>query len=181
MAKHSFQLEREPIWAGWCPIHGGAPPAFDAGGYVCASCRKTVCAACIYSTNIGVLCQNCLNRDRKKITRLTPLYAQKQMSDPHRVWVARAALLILAVTIPVALFSVLFAAPGYDATFRYAAQAAQFNAPLTAQGDIPSPSFDLSQQPALALLLSLAIVCLMGAYLYAMLKNYRDKNRHAHK
>jgi len=52
-------VEGEPIWAGWCPIHNGAPPPFDPKGYKCQKCAKLVCARCLYITSKGAMCTNC--------------------------------------------------------------------------------------------------------------------------
>ncbi|MBS3061688.1 MAG: hypothetical protein J4215_03845 [Candidatus Diapherotrites archaeon] len=147
MTKANFQIEREPIWAGWCPIHSGVPPAFDAGGYVCTKCRKTVCAACIYTTNIGIICQNCVRTSKHAVTEATSLYPQQKISDKDRVGIARIEILLfLALTVVAAAISVL----------------SVFNE--------PNHFFVIP-------ILYGAIVTLVIAYAAMFIKNYLDKTR----
>ncbi|MBN1940829.1 MAG: hypothetical protein JW772_01460 [Candidatus Diapherotrites archaeon] len=101
MAKENFSIKREMVWSGWCPIHNGAPPAFDAGGYHCSDCGKTVCAACIYKTNLGVLCANCVKREKKDITEVKPVYIKGVYQDRYRVNYVRWGFLASLVIFPI--------------------------------------------------------------------------------
>ena len=49
-------------WSRWCECHNGSPPLMDLTGYVCSKCKKTVCVNCIYRTDKGVLCSDCVKK-----------------------------------------------------------------------------------------------------------------------
>jgi hypothetical protein len=75
-------VEGEPIWAGWCPVHIGAPPPFDPKGYKCQNCAKLVCARCLYVTQKAALCFNCFNKLPEEERRnLHPFYDDSMYSQ----------------------------------------------------------------------------------------------------
>jgi hypothetical protein len=84
-----FSINRGIFWGQWCPVHDGSPPAFDSTAYLCQICRRRVCAACIYHTNAGTLCFDCIKSKKGEITEIRPLYTKKISEKPTRISFAR--------------------------------------------------------------------------------------------
>jgi hypothetical protein len=106
-----FSINRGIFWGEWCPVHKGSPPAFDFTAYLCQNCKRRVCAACIYHTNAGTLCFDCIKSKKSGITEAKPLYTKKISEKPVRVSFARfiAASYLFAIAL---IASALFGAGG---------------------------------------------------------------------
>ena len=83
--KSPYDFEMTMQWAGWCPIHNGAPPPYHPNGYKCQRCGKYVCAMDIYSTSKGMRCGHCLKDiPEKELLNLKPIYNKESFSEPRK-------------------------------------------------------------------------------------------------
>jgi hypothetical protein len=53
-------------WGRWCECHNGALPPMDLNGYQCQKCKQIVCVNCIYKTEKGYLCTECIRKIKPK-------------------------------------------------------------------------------------------------------------------
>lgn len=60
-------------WSRWCECHNGALPILDLNGYQCQKCKQIVCVNCIYDTEKGFICADCIKKVKpKKIISINP-------------------------------------------------------------------------------------------------------------
>ncbi len=97
-------LEIVQNWSRWCPIHNGVPLPFDLNGYVCHKCGKTVCVSCIYKTEKGFLCANCIKKEKPTI--IEPLISKSETLKNHK-WYLKIAIITSIFSIILALTSTI--------------------------------------------------------------------------
>ncbi len=62
-------------WGRWCECHNGALPPMDLNGYQCQKCKQIVCVNCIYQTEKGYICADCITKVKpKKIIPISTNY-----------------------------------------------------------------------------------------------------------
>jgi hypothetical protein len=110
-----MKTELEPVqnWSRWCPCHNGAPPYFDLTGYKCNSCGKTVCAGCIYKTEKGYLCVNCVKK--LKPSNIEKIIVNSENQKRHSLYLK--AIIIVLVIYLIAIFASTVTNPPIEILF----------------------------------------------------------------
>jgi len=90
MAKN--ELKTIQNWGRWCECHNGTPPIVDLTGYICPKCGKTVCVNCIYKTDKGVLCADCVKKVKPK-----SVFSLAAQDNPKLVRVIKPTIILLFI------------------------------------------------------------------------------------
>jgi positive regulator of sigma E activity len=98
-------LQTTPNLPRWCPCHNGAPPFFDLNGYICQKCGKTVCINCIYNTEKGFICGQCVKQIKPK--KVIPLKSNEKISNKFS-WYLNALVIFFIFIMVLSAASIFF-------------------------------------------------------------------------
>ncbi len=104
-------------WSRWCECHNGALPIFDLNGYSCQKCKQIVCVNCIYKTEKGFLCADCIKMEKpKRIFSIAPL--EKKVTKSYlqavliyEVFTLIATIIAVAIRLPEDITSAIIMLP----------------------------------------------------------------------